>query len=146
MAGNYIKGILHQKIFYRLNLIFWIEVWYSSFWSEGPKNHRNLKILVSNFVPRGFEARRTWGSGCPSRSHLITRDLEGQREMINHWSVLSVRRPSKSHGAVPYTLYPIGYNWKFWESYWCKRLEKFHVGGFWKEPIGTCNGFARSKK
>ena len=36
-------------------------VWYSSFWSEGPKNHRNLKILVSNFVPRGFEARRTWG-------------------------------------------------------------------------------------
>ena len=36
-------------------------VWYSSFWSEGPKNHRNLKIVVSNFVPRGFEARRTWG-------------------------------------------------------------------------------------
>ena len=36
-------------------------VWYSSFWSEGPKNHRNLKILVSKFVPRGFEARRTWG-------------------------------------------------------------------------------------
>ena len=36
-------------------------VWYSSFWLEGPKNHRNLKNLVSNFVPRGFEARRTWG-------------------------------------------------------------------------------------
>ena len=36
-------------------------MWYSSFWSERPKNHRNLKILVSNFVPRGFEARRTWG-------------------------------------------------------------------------------------
>ena len=36
-------------------------MWYSSFWSEGPKNHRNLKILVSNFVPRGFEAQRTWG-------------------------------------------------------------------------------------
>ena len=34
-------------------------VWYSSFWSEGPKIHRNLKILVSKFVPRGFEARRT---------------------------------------------------------------------------------------
>merc|ERR1711873_288228 len=29
--------------------------------SRGPKNHRNLKILVSKFVPRGFEARRTWG-------------------------------------------------------------------------------------
>ena len=36
-------------------------MWYSSFWSEGPKNHQNLKILVSKFVPRGFEARRTWG-------------------------------------------------------------------------------------
>ena len=36
-------------------------VWYSSFLSEGSKNHRNLKNLVSKFVPRGFEARRTWG-------------------------------------------------------------------------------------
>ena len=36
-------------------------VWYSSFWSEGPKNHQNLKILVSKFVPRGFEAQQTWG-------------------------------------------------------------------------------------
>ena len=36
-------------------------VWYSLFWLEGPKNHQNLKILVSNFVPGGFEARRTWG-------------------------------------------------------------------------------------
>ena len=114
-------------------------VWYSSFWSEGPKNHRNLKILVSKFVPRGFEAQRTWGFEaqhhgvsrgsntdktlqwfiilrCPSRSHLITRDLEAQRKMINHWSLLLValpletpwrcpskplRRPSKPHGAVP---------------------------------------------
>ena len=25
--------------------------WYSSFWSEGPKNHLNLKMLVSKFVP-----------------------------------------------------------------------------------------------
>ena len=25
-------------------------VWYSSFWSEGPKNHLNLKHLVSEFV------------------------------------------------------------------------------------------------
>ena len=33
-------------------------MWYSSLWSEGPKNHQNLNILVSNFVPRGFEAQR----------------------------------------------------------------------------------------
>ena len=36
-------------------------MWYSSFCSEGPKNHLNSKILVSDFVPRGFEARRRWG-------------------------------------------------------------------------------------
>ena len=59
-----VKGILHQKNFYRLNLIFWI---------------------------------------------VMGWDLEGQREMINHWSLLSValpletpwRCPSKPHGAVP---------------------------------------------
>ena len=40
-------------------------LWYSTFWSEGPKNHRNLKILVSYFVPRGFEAQRdgVWRGG-----------------------------------------------------------------------------------
>ena len=36
-------------------------MWYSSFCSEGPKNHLNLKILVPDFVPRGLEARRRWG-------------------------------------------------------------------------------------
>ena len=57
------KGILHQKNFLspKSHILDSNGVWYSSFWSEGPKNHRNLKILVSNFVPRGFEARRTWG-------------------------------------------------------------------------------------
>ena len=46
-------------------------VWYSSFWSEGPKNHRNLKILVSNFVPRGFEAQRdgVWRGGAGVSRH-----------------------------------------------------------------------------
>ena len=63
-------------------------VWYSPFWLEGPKNHPNLKILVSKFVPR---------------------DLEAQRKMINHWSLLLValpletpwRCPSKPLGAAP---------------------------------------------
>ena len=36
-------------------------VWYSSFCSEGPKNHLNLNILVPDFVLRGFEARQRWG-------------------------------------------------------------------------------------
>ena len=43
------------------------------------------------------------------RGLVIRRDLEGQRQMINHWSLLSVappletpwRRPSKPHGAAP---------------------------------------------
>ena len=33
-------------------------MWYSSFWSEGPKNHQNLNILVSKFVP-------LWPQGVP---------------------------------------------------------------------------------
>ena len=61
-----IKGIVPQSISYRLinnqpHILDSNGVWYSSFWLEGPKNQRNLEILVSKFVPRGFEARRTWG-------------------------------------------------------------------------------------
>ena len=33
----------------------------SSFWSEGPKNPRNLKIFDSKFVLRGFKGQQTWG-------------------------------------------------------------------------------------
>ena len=73
-------------------------VWYSSFWSEGPKNHRNLKILVSKFVPRGFEARRTWGF--EARRHGVSRGgagvsrrgamgFRGAAPMIKHFSDLS---------------------------------------------------------
>ena len=55
-----LKGILYCLLL-KSHILDSNVVWYSSFWSEGPKNHRNLKILVLNFVPRGFEARRTWG-------------------------------------------------------------------------------------
>ena len=62
-------------------------------------------------APRGFEGQRQgvsrgsatdkrlqWFiiSRCPSRSHLITRDLEAQRKMINHWSLLLVALPWRS--------------------------------------------------
>ena len=49
--------------FYRLNLIFWIVMGcgIARFGWRGLKTTENLKILVSKFVPRGFEARRTWG-------------------------------------------------------------------------------------
>ena len=126
-------GIIHQKNFYRLNLIFWIvmgsgiarfdrkglkttETW--KFWSQilspgvlrrgAPGVSRHSAMGFGGAAPWGLEGRRTdktlqWFIilRCPSRSHLITRDLEGQRKMINHWSVLLVRRPSKPHGAVP---------------------------------------------
>ena len=75
-------------------------------------------------APWGFEARRHGVSRggatdkrlqwfiiwrCASRSLVIRWDLEGQRKMINHWSVLSVLLPLetpwccalKPHGAVP---------------------------------------------
>ena len=45
-------------------------VWYSSFWSERPKNHLNLKILVSNFPPWDLEGCRT--------------DLKWQRHRSQH--------------------------------------------------------------
>ena len=119
-----LKGILHQKIFYRLNLIFWIvmgcgiarfgrrglkttETW--KFWSQilspgvlrrgapgvsrrGAMGFRGAAQGFRGAAPWGFEARRHGVSRggatdkrlqwfiiwrCPSRSHLITRDLEG---------------------------------------------------------------------
>ena len=41
-----IKGIRHQNKFYCLKILDLDsnEVWYSSFWSQGPKNHLNLEI------------------------------------------------------------------------------------------------------
>ena len=51
--------------------------------SEGPKNHRNLKILVSKFVPRGFEAWRTWGF--EAQRHGVSRG----GALIKHFSDLS---------------------------------------------------------
>ena len=121
---NGVKGILHQKIFYRINLIFWIvmgcgivrfgrkslkttEIW--KFWSQNlsPGVSRRSKGGVSRHsnmgfrgAAEGFRGTATWGfegqqhgtwrhsntdrtpqwfiiSCCPSRSHLITRDLEG---------------------------------------------------------------------
>ena len=44
-------------------------------------------------------AKKKFGSGRVAGTRQTL--LEGQRKMINHWSVLSVRRPSKPHGAAP---------------------------------------------
>merc|ERR1711923_475583 len=71
-------------------------VWYNSFWSEGPKNHRNLKILVSKFVPRGFEARRTWGF--EAQRHGVSRGGAG----VSRGSVKGFRGAAQGfRGAAP---------------------------------------------
>ena len=53
----------------------------SSFWSEGPKNPRNLKILDSKFVPRGFEAQQTWG--LKGQQHGVSRGSSGVSRRSN---------------------------------------------------------------
>ena len=75
-------------------------LWYSSFWSVVPKNHQNLKILVSKFVPRGFEARRTWGfeaqrhgvsRGGAGVSRGSAKGFRGAAPLIKDFSDLSFR-------------------------------------------------------
>ena len=61
MKGKALKGSSTKKNLLPKSLILDINgVWYSSFWSKGPKNHLNLKDLVSRFDPRDFEAKWTW--------------------------------------------------------------------------------------
>ena len=48
-GAHIFKGSYHQKFSIAQTL----------FWSEGPKNHLKLKILVSKFVPLDLEATRT---------------------------------------------------------------------------------------
>ena len=49
-----IKGILHQKnLSSKSHILDSHGVCYSSYWSEGPKNHLNLKIIVSKYDGQG---------------------------------------------------------------------------------------------
>ena len=70
----WLKGIVPQKKFYLTNIIFWIVigVWYSSFWSEGPKNH--LKFWSQSWsTSREGVGQGTWlarfSSGIQHQSH-----------------------------------------------------------------------------
>ena len=57
-----IKGILRQKnILPKSHNSDSNGVRYTSFWSEGPKNHLNWKILVSKFVPGDLTSRTLRG-------------------------------------------------------------------------------------
>ena len=52
----------YHHFFHWPNYIFWIVMWYCSFWLEGSTsiNPLNLKILIWKFVSRDVEWRRTW--------------------------------------------------------------------------------------
>ena len=48
------------------HILYSYGMWYSLFWSEGARNHQNLKILVSKFVPRDQRWAGQWfGGGAP---------------------------------------------------------------------------------
>ena len=67
---------------------------------QGVSKMRHGSTAQRHGVSRGSatDKRLQWFiiSRCPSRSHLITRDLEAQRKMINHWSLLLVALPWRS--------------------------------------------------
>ena len=81
-------------------------VWYSPFWLEGPKNHPNLKILVSKFVPWDLKGHRT-------------SDLEGQRHGTSRGSTFRTSRggamgPQSPRCAVPWG--PMGPPLEVWSA------------------------------
>ena len=112
----YLKGILHQKIFYRLNLIFWIvmgcgiarfgrrglkitKTW--KFWSQNlsPGVSRRSRPGVSRHSTRGFEAQHqgfrgaaTWGF--EGQQHGTWRHSNTDR--TPQWFIISCC-PSRSH-------------------------------------------------
>ena len=109
-------------------------MWYSSFWSEEPKNHQNLKILVSKFVPRGFEAQQTWGfeaqqhgvsrggGGVSRHSNMgfrgaATWDLEAQQQV--GWDLKGQQRDleAQQHGT--------GLSRGYFFIFHCNRFETF---------------------
>ena len=75
------------------------KIWYSSFWSERPKTHLNLKILVSKFVPWDLEGRLPWDFegrrhgtffvGRNFHSILCQHDLESDVSIRSEYRVMS---------------------------------------------------------
>ena len=108
-TGNDRRGFLKRgflKGIYRLNLIFWIVMGcgIARFGRKGLKTTETWKFW-SQILSPGVLRR------CPSRSLVIRWDLEGQRQMINHWSlwdqnfqVSVVFRPFRPKRAIPHPI------------------------------------------
>ena len=79
--------------------------------TQSSKWSKNMpRPFIGTMAKNYYVQSSKWREKRPdSRSLVIRWDLEGQRQMINHWSLLSVappletpwRRPSKPHGAAP---------------------------------------------
>ena len=84
---TYLKGILHQKIFYRLNLIFWIVMGcgIARFGRRGLKTTETWKFWSQNLSP-GVLRR-----GAPGVSRHSTMGFRGAATLIKHFSDLSFR-------------------------------------------------------
>ena len=80
-----LKGILHQKIFYRLNLIFWILMGcgIARFGRKGLKTTETWKFWSQNLSP-GVLRR-----GAPGVSRRGAMGFRGAAPMIKHFSDLS---------------------------------------------------------
>ena len=59
-------------------------MWYSSFWSEGPRNHLNWQNLVQYFVPCCVDLRGISGAASPDpwRQNLGKRKVKGSKKAI----------------------------------------------------------------
>ena len=125
-------------------------MWYSSFWSEGPKNPRNLKILDSKFVPRGFEAQQTWGFkySCPNlvrpkSEELISRPFVGEIQ----FQLVLLKRMGTESAIGCLIFYPPG---TFFLPHTCTQHPRGHgrfqkdlfrsrsIGFVWWEIHSTC--------
>ena len=53
--------------------------WYSSYWSEGSRNHLTFKIVVSNLIRKGLEAlwHGVWRVALPRNSRSAAKPLLG---------------------------------------------------------------------
>ena len=110
------KGILHQKNFYRLNLIFWIVMGcgIARFGRRGLKTTETWKFWSQNLSPRGFEARRTWGfeaqhhgvsrGGAGVSRHSAMAPWLGDKFWDRNFQVSVVFRPLRPKRAIPHPI------------------------------------------
>ena len=82
-SNFWLKGLFTIFLFsVRTHILNSNGVWYSWFWSEGPKNALNPKFLGFYFVPRDLDSRRHMGPrlAAPRTSTSGAGDLDSRRQ------------------------------------------------------------------